>query len=163
MSICSLIKLIPLVPVCISSSLSYFFCTSSYLYFITSALLFMHIIFTESIPSTLFLYIHCYPCLLNPVLPPFQPEGTRQTVNRAMLIDLRAQPSFSTTVNITTPPNIVNGSKAISVTLIGRCHVWVRFSVWLKVLFSLFSWSIMYLFCVCRGVTQLLLTPRNVT
>lgn len=48
-----------------------------------------------------------------------KPEGTRQTVNRAMLIDLRAEPSFTTTINITTPPNIVNGSKAISVTLVG--------------------------------------------
>ncbi|XP_063878057.1 CD109 antigen-like isoform X2 [Scylla paramamosain] len=48
-----------------------------------------------------------------------KPEGTRQTVNRAMLIDLRSETSFSTSVNITTPPNIVNGSKAISVTLVG--------------------------------------------
>ncbi|XP_050711942.1 thioester-containing protein 1 allele S3-like isoform X2 [Eriocheir sinensis] len=48
-----------------------------------------------------------------------KPEGSRQTVNKAMLIDLRSEPTFSATVNITTPPNIVNGSKAISVTLIG--------------------------------------------
>ncbi|KAK8376817.1 hypothetical protein O3P69_010030 [Scylla paramamosain] len=41
-----------------------------------------------------------------------KPEGTRQTVNRAMLIDLRSETSFSTSVNITTPPNIVNGSKS---------------------------------------------------
>ncbi|MPC08389.1 CD109 antigen [Portunus trituberculatus] len=48
-----------------------------------------------------------------------KPEGTRQTVNRAMLIDLRSETSFSATVNITTPPNVVNESKAISVTLVG--------------------------------------------
>ncbi|KAG0723946.1 CD109 antigen [Chionoecetes opilio] len=48
-----------------------------------------------------------------------KPEGTRQTVNRAMLVDLRSESSFTSTINITTPPNIANGSRAISVTLIG--------------------------------------------
>lgn len=48
-----------------------------------------------------------------------KPEGARLSVNKAMLIDLRSESTYTTTVNITTPPNIVNGSRAISVSLIG--------------------------------------------
>ncbi|KAK4294086.1 hypothetical protein Pmani_033266 [Petrolisthes manimaculis] len=48
-----------------------------------------------------------------------KPEGSRLTVNKAMLVDLRTESSYTATVNITTPPNIVNGSRAISVSLVG--------------------------------------------
>lgn len=37
-----------------------------------------------------------------------------------MLVDLRTESSYTATVNITTPPNIVNGSRAISVSLVGK-------------------------------------------
>lgn len=68
-----------------------------------------------------FFQTSCFPfCILQTLLFLLQPEGTRQTVNKAMLIDLRSEPTFSVTINITTPPNIVNGSKDISVTLIGK-------------------------------------------
>ncbi|XP_053627278.1 thioester-containing protein 1 allele R1 isoform X4 [Cherax quadricarinatus] len=48
-----------------------------------------------------------------------KPEGTRMTVNKAVLLDLRAQPTFTTTLNITTPPNIINGSRSVAVSVIG--------------------------------------------
>ncbi|XP_069971751.1 thioester-containing protein 1 allele R1 isoform X4 [Penaeus vannamei] len=48
-----------------------------------------------------------------------KPEGSRITVNKAILLDLRSQPSVSTSINITHPPNIVNDSKAIQVSVIG--------------------------------------------
>lgn len=48
-----------------------------------------------------------------------KPEGSRITVNKAILLDLRTQPSVSTSINITHPPNIVNDSKAIQVSVIG--------------------------------------------
>ncbi|KAG7166857.1 CD109 antigen-like 2 [Homarus americanus] len=41
------------------------------------------------------------------------------TVNKALLLDLRSESSFSTSINITTPPNIVNGSRAVIVNVIG--------------------------------------------
>lgn len=53
-------------------------------------------------------------------LSPKKPEGSRITVNKAILLDLRSQPSVSTSINITHPPNIVNDSKAIQVSVIGR-------------------------------------------
>lgn len=48
-----------------------------------------------------------------------KPEGTRITVNKAVLVDLRSEPTFSTTINVTTPRNIVNGSRHVAVSVIG--------------------------------------------
>ncbi|XP_071544261.1 CD109 antigen-like isoform X6 [Panulirus ornatus] len=48
-----------------------------------------------------------------------KPEGSRITANKALLLDLRTEPSVSTSINITTPPNIINGSRAITVSVIG--------------------------------------------
>ncbi|XP_064090445.1 CD109 antigen-like isoform X2 [Macrobrachium nipponense] len=48
-----------------------------------------------------------------------KPEGSRVTVNKPVLLDLRSKPSFSTTINVTMPPNIVNDSRAIAVSVIG--------------------------------------------
>lgn len=48
-----------------------------------------------------------------------KPEGSRVTVNKAMLLDLRSKPSVSTNISISVPPNIVNDSRAIQLTLIG--------------------------------------------
>ncbi|KAB7494034.1 Antigen, partial [Armadillidium nasatum] len=48
-----------------------------------------------------------------------KPEGSKLTVNRALLVDLRSEQSFSETVNITTPRNIVDGSLDISVSVMG--------------------------------------------
>ncbi|KAK7069614.1 hypothetical protein SK128_027475, partial [Halocaridina rubra] len=48
-----------------------------------------------------------------------KPEGSRVTVNKAVLLDLRSENSFNTNINISTPPNIVNDSRAISLSVIG--------------------------------------------
>ncbi|XP_068218547.1 LOW QUALITY PROTEIN: CD109 antigen-like [Palaemon carinicauda] len=48
-----------------------------------------------------------------------KPEGSRMTVNKPVLLDLRSKPSVSATINITIPPNIVNDSRAISLSVIG--------------------------------------------
>lgn len=81
---------------------------------------FQFVLIFSPVASFLLLYFNNFKSFL----PLTQPEGTRKTVNKAMLIDLRSEPTFSTTINITTPPNIVNGSKAISVSLIGKpCYL----------------------------------------
>lgn len=48
-----------------------------------------------------------------------KPEGSRVTVNKAVLLDLRTKSSVTTNINITMPPNIVNDSLSIGVSVIG--------------------------------------------
>ncbi|XP_076058869.1 CD109 antigen-like [Oratosquilla oratoria] len=48
-----------------------------------------------------------------------KPEGVRKTVNRAVLVDLRTDPSFSTKLPIELPNNVVNDSLAIEVSVVG--------------------------------------------
>nr|AEC50086.1 TEP isoform 2 [Pacifastacus leniusculus] len=48
-----------------------------------------------------------------------KPEGSRITVNKAILVDLRSEPTFSISINVTTPRNIINGSRHVAVSVIG--------------------------------------------
>ena len=58
---------------------------------------------------------------ISPYLP-LQPEGTPQEYSKAILIDFsRGNDSLAETVNITLPPDLVEGSEYIRVTAIGQC------------------------------------------
>ena len=51
-----------------------------------------------------------------------QPEGSPKETNTPILIDLKQQPSFSTSVKVAFPPHTVRGSERVRVTAIGMIY-----------------------------------------